>query len=522
MTKYLKKAAIRLGTPKQSEPLDERQVPNSAGGFAYPVTDWVQLDRFLVLGSEGGSYYAKEQELTMANTKAVSRCIVSDGVRVVKTVVEVSSSGRAPKNDPALFVLAMCAASKDKKTRAEAYAAIPKVARIGTHLFHFGEYVNSLRGWSRGLRTAVSNWYLDQDLVDLESQLVKYQSRDGWSHRDMLRLSHPDTEESSVRNAALRWAVTGLSGMMAREEKRSKGVGLWMKKYPDVMEHLEKLPLIAAFEEAKTFTLKSEELKDKSDEEKKELVRKHVRGYEKEIVSLIEKSNLTREMIPTEFQNSKLVWEALFQKMPMTAMIRNLANMTRAGVLAPMSEVAKEVKNRLANQEALKKARVHPIQLLMALKTYQAGHGVRSRGEGWTPVSTVVDALDEAFYLSFGNVEQTGKRWYIGLDISGSMNSGEVAGVIGLTPRVASSALAMVTARVEDEYVIRAFSDGETGRKYHKKSTRTMHPGFDVAMVPLEISPRERLDDVCKKTDGLPFGGTDCALPMLDALEDKL
>ena len=31
----------------QSEPLDERQVQNSAGGYAYPVDDMTRLRRFL-------------------------------------------------------------------------------------------------------------------------------------------------------------------------------------------------------------------------------------------------------------------------------------------------------------------------------------------------------------------------------------------------------------------------------------------------------------------------------------------
>jgi len=34
-----------------------------------------------------------------------------------------------------------------------------------------------------------------------------------------------------------------------------------------------------------------------------------------------------------------------------------------------------------------------------------------------------------------------------------------------------------------------------------------------------DISPRQRLDDVIRKTSNLPFGGTDCALPMLYALK---
>jgi 60 kDa SS-A/Ro ribonucleoprotein len=38
--------------------------------------------------------------------------------------------------------------------------------------------------------------------------------------------------------------------------------------------------------------------------------------------------------------------------------------------------------------------------------------------------------------------------------------------------------------------------------------------------VRLNISARQRLDDVVKTVSGLPFMGTDCALPMLWALEN--
>ncbi len=44
-----------------------------------------------------------------------------------------------------------------------------------------------------------------------------------------------------------------------------------------------------------------------------------------------------------------------------------------------------------------------------------------------------------------------------------------------------------------------------------------MHPGFPTGITTLAISPRQRLDDVLAATAGLPFGGTDCALPMLEA-----
>ncbi|NIO30189.1 MAG: TROVE domain-containing protein, partial [Gemmatimonadetes bacterium] len=77
-------------------------------------------------------------------------------------------------------------------TRAAAYAALPRIARIGTHLFHFVAYAEGLgKGWGRGMRNAVGRWFNDRELGKLVYQCVKYQQRDGWSMRDLLRLSHP-------------------------------------------------------------------------------------------------------------------------------------------------------------------------------------------------------------------------------------------------------------------------------------------------------------------------------------------
>ena len=52
----------------QAQPIPgTNQVPNSAGGHAWQLDDWARLDRFLVLGSEGGTYYVGERELTIEN-----------------------------------------------------------------------------------------------------------------------------------------------------------------------------------------------------------------------------------------------------------------------------------------------------------------------------------------------------------------------------------------------------------------------------------------------------------------------
>jgi 60 kDa SS-A/Ro ribonucleoprotein len=426
------------------------QVPNSAGGYAWPVDDWVRLERFLVLGSEGGSYYATERALSRANAEAVERCVRADGQRTVARIVAVSDAGRAPKNDPAIFALAMAAKLGDFETRRAALAALPQVCRIGTHLMHFAEYVQAFGGWGRGTRTAVARWYNDKPVGKLAYQVVKYQARDGWSHRDLLRLAHPKAA-TPEHDALYRWVVRGEAPANA-------------------------LDLVEAFEQAKRATDVAE------------------------IVRLIAEHDLPRECVPTEHLNDARVWAALLERMPLLAMIRNLATMTRVGLLAPLSAPTRTVVERLGDGKKLADARIHPIAVLAALKTYAAGRGARGQNM-WTPVSAIVDALDDAFYGTFRHVEASGTRTLLALDVSGSMDGGVVAGVPGLTPRVASAALALVTAATEKQHALVA---------------------FETKLTELSISPRWRLDRVVKAMSGLPFGGTDCALPMLWATEKRI
>jgi 60 kDa SS-A/Ro ribonucleoprotein len=90
------------------------------------------------------------------------------------------------------------------------------------------------------------------------------------------------------------------------------------------------------------------------------------------------------------------------------------------------------------------------------------------------------------------------------------MTWGQVAGIPGLTPRDASAALALVTAATEDRYEVVGFF---AGRRGWKTGTNRMGWGED-GLTPLPISPRQRLDDAVEAVSDLPFGGTDCALPM--------
>jgi len=442
-------------TPQSQKIPGSKQVQNSAGGYAYPVDNWTRLDRFLILGTEGGSYYAAEQKLTVENAQAVIKCIQEDGVRVVNSIAEISSSGRAPKNDSAIFVLAICSKYGDLNTKHAAYQVFKKIIRIGTHLFQFNEEVKSFRGRGRWLRRVNTAWYNDTPVDQLAYQVVKYQNRNGWTHRDLLRLTKPVPPDSE-HNAVYHWIIKG---------ELTDGA-------PRIIEGTEKI-----------HTLQDDTKKAAQDASK-----------------LIIEYKLPREVVPTQLLNYPEVWEALLEDMPMTAMIRNLATMTRIGLILPASQGTRKIEERLINKNLLKKARIHPISLLAALKTYNQGHGERGT-KSWTPVQSITDALDDAFYLAFNNVEPTNKRWVLAVDVSGSMDCGMISGISGVTPRIAAGAMAMITAKREKNHQIVAFSD---------------------KMVPVNISHKKRLDDVINEFSRIPMGGTDCALPMIWAMENKV
>ncbi len=469
-------------TTPQSEPIPgSRQVPNSTGGFAFAVDDWARLDRFLILGAEGGSYYAGERELTVKNAEGVRRCVEADGPRAVARIAEISASGRAPKNDPAVFALALATGMGRQDTRAAALAALPRVCRTGTHLFRFVEAVEKFRGWGRALRRGVGAWYADRDPRDLAYQLGKYQSRGGWSHRDLLRLCHAPVDGPAV--AAVRWAVGKPDPLP-----------------PDAADPTSPLAPLAAFEAAKRATNVAE------------------------VVRVIREYKLVRECVPTRWLAEPAVWAALLEDMPLAALVRNLATMTRIGLLTPASDATYTALGALADADRLRRSRLHPVALLAALRTYAAGVSPRRAGplrvppffsprttpadrpHTWSPVPRIVDALDAAFHDAFAHVEPTGKRWLLALDVSGSMGYGTIAGVPNLTPRDGAAAMALVTAATEPHHSVIGF----TGR------------GAKFGVEPLPISPRQRLDDAVRVVSSLPMGPTDCALPMLYALERGL
>lgn len=448
----------------QSERLDERQVPNNAGGFVYTLADEGRLTRFLVLGTEGGTLYAGERTHTVQATDFVRELVLRDAPVALRVTLDVVRGNRAPKPDPALLVLALIAkTAPNVADRKATWNALPEVARTGTMLLHFLAFADSLGGWGRLTRRGVANVYETLPVEKLALWAVKYKARDGWAQADALRLSHPKTTDAG-RNAVLRFMVKGtldteiLSGEAVPSESPTPALRV-------IEGHL----LAAAAT---------------SDAEAARLMREF---------------GVPIEAVPTHLRGAE-TYRAALETNGLTWLLRNLGNLSRVGVLtANNRDVVAQVIGRITDANALKRGRIHPLDALKARLVYAQGRGVKGKGE-WLPVPRVVDALEDAFDTAFGAVQPAGTRHLLALDVSGSMTGGQVGGVPGLTPNMAAAAMSMLALRTEQD---------------------TQIMGFATQFRALGITPKDTLEAAMKKAYSYSFGATDCAQPMLWAAQHR-
>lgn len=464
---FTKHVTNRKETPQNKKvPGVKKQKRNNAGGVSFKISKWDYLMRFLILGTEGGTYYASERKLTTDACDNVQKCIDKDGKRAVDIITEISCAGRSANNDAAIFALAMAASCSSDSTRKYALSKLSSVCRIGTHLFHFVAFIKTMRGFGRGLREALAHWYTAKPIDKLAYQMLKYQGRDGWTHRDVIRLAHPEPANKQM-NRLFAYAVG----------KRDT-----IPKVSDYAIGMRKI--------------------------------KHVKrpGHAAE---LIREYRLTREALSTNLLNEVSVWEALLENMPMGALVRNLGKMASMDMHKSFSDTVKLTVSKLTDTEAIERSRIHPLAIMNAMLIYQNGCGFKGN-LSWNSSSKIIEALEDAFYKSFKAVEPTGKNIMLALDVSGSMIAR--LNMSMLSCRVASAVLAMVTMRTEQNTGIIGFT-GECRNMYHNGRRGRMGP---CVVSELPVSPSQRMDDVVRSISNLSFGSTDCALPMLYCMDRNI
>ncbi|GAA3693374.1 TROVE domain-containing protein [Nonomuraea antimicrobica] len=466
-----------LATP-QTRPIPGRgdQVRNAAGGYVFDKDLWTKLEDFLILGTTGGTYYVGADKLTADNADVLFQAIAADGPRVVALLTGISTARppRAPKQRPALFALAACYAKGDADTRQAAKAALAKVARTTDHLAQFFGYYKNLGGKptargvaptaGRSLRTALGSWFLTGTADEVAFRACKARQRrtpqgESFDLRDVLRIAHPAADDEQ-RRTLFGWIAGNVTDEQAREA----------------------LPAVDRFLTAKAVTSVDEAVRVVSDQ------------------------RVPWEFLPDAMLREPAVWDALVGTIGMTALLRNLARMTRLGTLEPTGEATRRAAARLTDRDALLRARIHPMDAWLALRVYASGQAQpnpRADRQTWRPVPAILDALEETYELSFGTVEPSGKRLLVAVDSSGSMtwSSGvRVGGSPIGSPYEVGNAMAVMLARIErgGVHVI------EVDTRVHAS----------------KVTPRTNLREISAwRPSG---GGTDLSLPFTWARERRM
>ncbi|XP_053738980.1 60 kDa SS-A/Ro ribonucleoprotein isoform X1 [Synchiropus splendidus] len=391
----------------------------SGDACSWEINDKVRLCRFLCYGSEQKKYTAGDEgRISVENAEALQSLLqAGQGSEVVEEIKRFAQDGRASRFEPCFFALALCSQHCELKTRQAAFKALKEICHDPAHLFTFINFKTQLKEgmkcgiWGRALRQAVSDWYNEQDAVILAAAMTKCKQREGWSHRDVLRLSHTKPVHEAI--AVLSKYVT-------------KGWVEVQRAYND-KENSEEVAKVLAY---------------------LEVVEKVKHSYdETEVVALIEEHKLEREMLLTDHLKSKQVWHALLKEMPLQSIVKALGKIAVNKVLEPESPETRALCDRIQSDTEVRKSKLHPFSLLVATEKYKKGQGYQGKTK-WKPDSDILKALDSAFYKSFLNVNPVGKRFVVAVDVSSSM-SRILKGTSIITP-VAAAAVAMVPAKSTD------------------------------------------------------------------------
>lgn len=393
---------------------------NLAGGVSFKAEDFVALRRWMLTGSTNNSFYQNKETMTKKNVKLLTKCVEKNAIKVAEEIIYASNKG-INNHTPllALVYLSMGDFGAKKKFR-EIFGTI---VRTASHLYEFVSYVKALRGFGKTIHKAVNKWLADKDAKELEYQFLKYQQRDGWSAKDVLRLMKPKTKDTA-KNLVYKWTVGKVEPLNSMKE----------------LSNAELMRL-----------LNYERMKNYGGSD-------HMN--EKTVIGFINDWNLTHEMIPSNIERTTAIWEALFKKMPVTATIRNLGNLTNKGVFDNVSNL--DILEKRFSKEILSRGRVHPLNIANAYKVYQQGKGFRG-SLTWKVIPRVCDILEEAIENAFDCIEPTGKVFYHALDISGSMIGGFMSnrqvGNLLLNPMEVEGVMTLASIRSEKNYFVGGFSN---------------------------------------------------------------
>lgn len=178
-------------------------------------------------------------------------------------------------------------------------------------------------------------------------------------------------------------------------------------------------------------------------------------------------------------------WTEIALNAPWQMTRMNLNTFARHGVF-DQAGLPELIANRLRDEEAIKKARVFPYQLMAAFT--QTDHKVPGN---------VRDALQDAMEIAIANVPKMPGKVYVFPDVSGSMHSPATGYRKGATSAVRCIDVAALVAAA----IIRRNPNAEV-------------IPFESKAIEIRLNARDTVMTNAEKLASLPCGGTNCSAPL--------
>lgn len=383
----------------QSKPLPGREkemVDNSSGGYSFKQSDKDILYRWMIIGSENGTYYTQDKiEVTKIGTAALK---LVDKKKIVEMAKDVIENGKANKLEYAIYSLAYVAYHGDINEKQLVYSIAPQILGNMPKMTMFLACYQAIKKIETGKSTiggsgicrVISKWYMTMPTGLMAYQVAKYPQRNGFSHADLLRISHIGRLESNKAKYTL----------------------------PD--------DKVAIVEYIKWYTNGGEEkprIFESTNKDHKPIVGKHKIEQAStldEALKIMKEYNLTHEMVPTKFQGSKEFYDVMMTQSPVHATVWRLGAATAKDCITPMGDTTKAIVQRITNKDEIEKQMIHPMKFYNALTTYKNGRGEKG-SLSWAPNQMILEALEDGFYHAIGTVPDSARNVLIAVDHSGSM-----------------------------------------------------------------------------------------------------
>ncbi|XP_011863194.1 PREDICTED: 60 kDa SS-A/Ro ribonucleoprotein-like [Vollenhovia emeryi] len=411
----------------------------------------LRLLRYLYIGKDYSNYqpgyWFDHYYFIVRNVLAIEELAEDTEKELVpiELITRAFESNLVTHPETLVFALAVCCRqTRSEKLRHAAYESVKKICASTPNFILFVKFVSKLcrekelnyitQGWGHGLRKAINNWYLSKKPLDFIECVTKYKSRYGWKHKDIVKMAHP-LGNSPETKVILKYIIHGL-------EKTRKDVT------SDQIEQTSNIhQLLKYMEEVEDFKHCEDEVR---------------------AATLLETYGFSLDHVPGHLLKSKEVWNSLLMSMDVGNLLNNLQRIHNLGFLNADEPAVEKVTERLTDPQCVENSKVHPALVFITLKNYQySGKSLtyekrkvrelnKSMPLKFNPNVKVTDALNEAFLLSFKNIQSTNLRYLVTISTNKLMeaNTWQNGNMTGLET---AALIALILLRSEENVTIATF-----------------------------------------------------------------